>query len=106
MRDRQDVFVDSELHVCGFSTRRINRLQSARAGRGKSFPRVQFCYDETTGGGHSVYLRESREQAEEFFSPAFVEHFREVFGVDPTIACLDIPVLVDNRDGDIVVNKE
>ena len=66
----------------------------------------QFCYDETTGDGHSVYLWESREKAEEFFSPAFVEHFREVFGVDPTITYLDIPVLVDNRVGDVVVNKD
>ena len=65
----------------------------------------QFCYDETTGDGHSVYLWESQEQAEEFFSPAFVEHFREVFGVDPTITYLDIPVLVDNRVGDVVVNR-
>ena len=66
----------------------------------------QFCYDQATGDGHSVYLWESRERAEEFFSPAFVEHFREVFGVDPTVTYLDIPVLVDNRVGDVVVNKE
>ena len=66
----------------------------------------QFCYDETTGDGHSVYLWESQQQAEEFFSPAFVEHFCEAFGVEPTITYLDILILVDNRVGDVVVNKE
>ena len=66
----------------------------------------QFCYDEATGDGQSVYLWESGEQAEEFFSPDFVEHFREVFGVDPTITYFDIQVLLDNRAGDVVVNKE
>ncbi len=66
----------------------------------------QFCYDETTGDGHSVYLWESEEQAKEFFAPDFAEHFREVFGVDPTITHLDIQVLLDNRAGDVVVNRE
>lgn len=66
----------------------------------------QFCYDETIGDGHSVYLWESEEQAEEFFSPDFVEHFRRVFGVDPTITYLDIRLLLDNRAGDVVVNRK
>ena len=66
----------------------------------------QFCYDETTGKGQSVYLWETREQAEEFFSPTFIEHFRETFGVEPTLAYLDILVLTDNRVGDVIVNKE
>ena len=66
----------------------------------------QFCYDETTGKGQSVYLWETREQAEEFFSPVFIEHFRETFGVEPTLAYLDILVLTDNRVGDVIVNKK
>lgn len=66
----------------------------------------QFCYDETTGKGQSVYLWETREQAEEFFSPVFMEHFRDAFGVEPTLAYLDILVLTDNRVGDVIVNKE
>lgn len=66
----------------------------------------QFCYDEATGKGQSVYLWETREQAEEFFSPTFIEHFRETFGVEPTLAYLDILVLTDNRVGDVIVNKE
>ena len=66
----------------------------------------QFCYDETTGNGHSVYLWESRARAEEFHSPAFVQHFRDVFGVEPTVTYLDILVLVDNRaGGDVVANQ-
>ena len=63
----------------------------------------QFCYDETTGNGHSVYLWESQARAEEFFSPAFTQHFREAFGVEPTVTHLDILVLVDNRAGGEVV---
>ncbi len=66
----------------------------------------QFCYDENTGNGHSVYLWETQEKAEAFFSPAFFEHFHEVFGVEPTITYLDILVLVDNRVGDVVMNKQ
>lgn len=66
----------------------------------------QFCYDETTGEGQSVYLWETREQAEEFFSPTFMEHFRDTFGVEPTLAYLDILVLTDNRVGDVIVNNE
>lgn len=66
----------------------------------------QFCYDETTGKGQSVYLWETKEQAEEFFSPAFMEHFRAVFGVEPTLAYLDILVLTDNRVGDVIVNNK
>lgn len=66
----------------------------------------QFCYDEATGKGQSVYLWETREQAEEFFSPTFIEHFRDTFGVEPTLAYLDILVLTDNRVGDVIVNKE
>lgn len=66
----------------------------------------QFCYDETTGKGQSVYLWETREQAEAFFSPTFIEHFRETFGVEPTLAYLDILVLTDNRVGDVIVNNQ
>lgn len=66
----------------------------------------QFCYDEITGKGQSVYLWETREQAEAFFSPTFIEHFRDAFGVEPTLAYLDILVLTDNRVGDVIVNKQ
>ena len=53
-----------------------------------------------------MYLWKTREQAEAFFSPVFLEHFRDTFGVEPTLAYLDILVLTDNRVGDIIVNKE
>ena len=67
----------------------------------------QFCYDELTGNGHSVYLWESQARAEEFFSPAFIQRFRDAFGVEPTVSYLDILVLVDNRaGGDVVANQE
>ena len=70
-----------------------------------TFSLVFSCYDELTGNGHSVYLWESQARAEEFFSPAFTQHFREVFGVEPTVTHLDILVLVDNRaGGDVVAN--
>ena len=45
-------------------------------------------------------------RAEEFHSPAFVQHFRDIFGVEPTVTYLDILVLVDNRaGGDVVANQ-
>ena len=67
---------------------------------------VFSCCDELTGNGHSVYLWESQARTEEFFSPAFTQHFREAFGVEPTVTHLDILVLVDNRaGGDVVANQ-
>ena len=65
----------------------------------------QFCYDESTGNGHSVYLWESKEQAEAFFSsPAFVEGFEKDFGAALNVTYLDTLVVVDNRVGDVTSN--
>lgn len=66
----------------------------------------QFTYDKNTGDVHNIYLWESQEQAEAFYSPAFIEHLKETFGVEPTITYLDILVLVDNRAGDILENNQ
>lgn len=61
----------------------------------------QFCYDESTGDGLSVYLWETDEQAEGF-AASFVDSFRETFGVEPTVTLHPALVVVDNRAGDIL----
>ncbi|MBP6116182.1 MAG: YdhR family protein [Neisseriaceae bacterium] len=51
--------------------------------RVRGLVRKYFGYDEASNTGTSVYLWDSREQAETFFAkPAFVASFREAFGCD------------------------
>lgn len=61
----------------------------------------QFCYDESTGDGLSVYLWETAEQAEAF-ARNFPASFRETFGVEPDITLHETLVLVDNRANDVL----
>ncbi len=51
--------------------------------RVRGLERKYFGYDEANNTGTSVYLWDSREQAEVFFAkPVFQESFREAFGCD------------------------
>ncbi|CAB1370966.1 MULTISPECIES: hypothetical protein [Denitratisoma] len=64
----------------------------------------QFCFDTETSQGLSVYLWESREHADAFFTPQFLESFQQNMGVIPTIEYHPTVVTVDNRQGDILTN--
>lgn len=65
----------------------------------------QFCYDEKTGDGLSVYLWDSRANAEAFFTKEFIDNFTEKFGAVPSLEYYDTLLTVDNRVGDIVVEE-
>ena len=62
----------------------------------------QFCFDADTNQGLSSYLWESREHAEAFFSPAFLEMFQQQMGCTPEVAYYDNLVTVDNRAGEVL----
>lgn len=65
----------------------------------------QFCYDEKTGEGLSVYHWNSTQKAQEFFhSPSFANDFKSALGTEPEFKFLDCLVMVDNRLNDIVVS--
>ena len=65
----------------------------------------QFCYDEKTGKGLSVYHWNSIEQAEAFFSPIFLKNFEAKFGAVPSYEIFDTLLLVDNRVGDTLTHN-
>lgn len=64
----------------------------------------QFCYDADTRKGLSVYLWDSRANAEAFFSEQFMETFQKSMNMPakPEVEYHDTLVMVDNRAGDIL----
>ena len=59
--------------------------------------RKYYLYgDGRIGGG--VYLWESREVAERFYSDAWRNTIRQRYGTQPEILFFDTPVIVDNAD--------
>lgn len=63
----------------------------------------QFCFNVETGEGLSVYLWDSRESADAFFSEDFLKEFEKSMGSRPTVEHHETIVLVDNRKGDVFV---
>jgi hypothetical protein len=57
--------------------------------------RKYFCYDEAAHCGHSVYLWETKEQAEAFFGPEFSAAMQEKFGATPEVFGVDTLLVVD-----------
>lgn len=85
----------------------LERFKVAAETKFKGMPGLhskQFCYDEKTGNGLSVYLWQSKEQAKAFFTPEFQASFESIFGVKPDFEILDTLLVVDNRVDDITVN--
>lgn len=63
----------------------------------------QFCFNADSGEGLSVYLWDSRENADAFFSESFMQDFEKSMGSRPTLEHHETIVLVDNRKGDVLV---
>ena len=55
--------------------------------------------DGSTGGG--VYLWQSREHAEAWFTPQWREHILRTYDAEPQVQYFETPVVVDNVTGDI-----
>jgi predicted RNase H-like nuclease len=64
--------------------------------------RKYICVNQEEGWGCGVYLWETREQAEAFFTVAR-EMIRQQTGSEPEITLLDTPVIVDNVTGEVAV---
>ena len=64
----------------------------------------QFCFDVETSEGVSVYLWDSRKNAEAFFNDAFLEQFQQSMGTVPSIEFYSTILAVDNRQGDIMMD--
>ncbi|MFK7966521.1 MAG: YdhR family protein [Burkholderiaceae bacterium] len=55
--------------------------------------------DGSTGGG--VYLWQSREHAEAWFTPQWREHILRTYDAEPEVQYFETPVVVDNVTGNI-----
>lgn len=64
----------------------------------------QFCFDAESHQGLSVYLWDTRANAEAFFNEQFLQSFQDSMNMPqrPVIEYHDTLVLVDNRAGDIL----
>lgn len=62
----------------------------------------QLCFDVETNQGMSVYLWDSKENAEKFFNEQFLEQFQQSMGTIPTVEFYKNIVTVDNRAGDVI----
>ncbi|MCB1676666.1 MAG: hypothetical protein KDI01_10265 [Halioglobus sp.] len=65
----------------------------------------QFCFDVDNSEGLSVYLWDSRENAEAFFNEQFLATFQQSMGATPTVEYYNTIVTVDNRAGDIITDE-
>ena len=63
----------------------------------------QFCFDIETSEGLSVYLWDSMENAQAFFTEDFLESFKQGMGAVPTVEYFETILAVDNRVGDILM---
>jgi hypothetical protein len=61
--------------------------------------RKYFCYDEAAHCGHSVYLWETKEQAEAFFGPQFTTTMQQKFGATPELFGVDTLLVVEGPVG-------
>lgn len=64
--------------------------------------RKYICLDFDNGYGCGIYLWETRQQAEQFFTFARAK-IREQTGSEPEITLLETPVIVDNLTGTIEI---
>jgi hypothetical protein len=63
--------------------------------------RKQFIYAED-GWADGVYLWESRQQAEGFYSGPWLDGIRERYGMDPVIRYFHTAAITDNREASVV----
>ena len=63
----------------------------------------QFCFNVETGEGLSVYLWDSRENADAFFCEDFLKEFEKSMGPRPTVEHHETNLQLENRKGDVFV---
>jgi hypothetical protein len=62
-----------------------------------------YLYGNGQGGG--IYVWQSRELAEQFYTPEWKAKITERYGAAPEIEWLDNPVTVDNVNGRVIVDE-
>ncbi|MGB0383404.1 MAG: hypothetical protein ACPGWR_01150 [Ardenticatenaceae bacterium] len=81
---------------------RLVDIFKASEARFRAMPKLirkQFCYDEATHTGHSVYLWESEADARAFFKDEFLTRFEAKFGARPELIYIDTLMVIDNEAG-------
>lgn len=58
--------------------------------------RKYYLLSEDTAASTSVYLWDSRECAEKFFTKAWKDFIGEKYGHRPTVTYFDCPIVIDN----------
>lgn len=64
--------------------------------------RKYFLLAEDGRSAASVYLWESRQPAESFFTEQWKEFMVGKYGYRPTVTYYECPVVIDNRSGEII----
>jgi len=83
----------------------LGMLKSGAEKMFKGMPHLhskQFCFDFAKNEGLSVYLWDSRQSAEAFFTEDFLKNFDVPVMTSPTVEYYDNIVTVDNRAGDVM----
>ena len=81
--------------VFGNSTEKFVKMQG--------LIRKYFLLSEDGASAASVYLWESREPAEMFFTEEWKDFMVGKYGYRPTVIYYECPVVVDNRTGEVIV---
>lgn len=68
----------------------------------KGLIRKYYLLSEDRHSVGGVYLWQSREQAEQVYTPEWREYVKETFGDYPSLVYFDTPVVVDNLSGEII----
>jgi len=64
--------------------------------------RKQMIYNADEGIAGGVYLWEDRGAAEMFYSGAWLQGFRDRFGIEPEVTYFETPAVADNRHSEII----
>lgn len=64
--------------------------------------RKYYLHSKDGGTVGGVYLWESQEAADNFYTEAWKNALRERFGDEPTVLCFETPVVVDNLADEVI----
>lgn len=67
--------------------------------------RKYFCHEPDISTGKSVYLFDSRDSADAFFSEGFLQQMETIFGNRPEALHLDTLMIIDNALGTVTTNS-
>jgi hypothetical protein len=64
--------------------------------------RKYFMLSEDASTGASVYLWESKHDAEDFFTEEWMQRIEEKYGHRPTVTYFDCTIVIDNVSGEVL----